>query len=280
VRVVPHVLYSMKNKILLIETILISFFIISIIFLEYAKEILLWNNFWLNAAGNILIALASGLCVGVVFELFVRKTQRNETFEIAKLSKELEQAGFDQYQPEFKDFGSELKRLLKKSTIIEMYLTYGKTFFNQISPELLDAFKRKNCEINIFIISENNFFLSALANLWSKIGDEYNEAGLKRKIQETSSLLIRLANTAYEGKSHADVKIFKLQHNPINFSFYRFDDYLIFCPTKLTERKEYRAMTMICHKSNSNDIFNWVLEELAFIKNQSNSTIQIFPDQS
>ena len=267
----------MKNKILLIETILIALTIVLIIFLEYAKKVLFWDNFWLYAAGNILIALASGLSIGIVFELFVRKAQRNETFEVAKLSKELEQAGFEQYQPEFKDFSSEFKTLLKSSLEIDMYLTYGKTTFNLISPELLAAFKRKNCRINIFIIGEDNPFLKSLASLWARIGEEYNEEGLRRKIQETSDLLIRLANSALLDKNHADIRIFKLKYNPINFSFYRFDDYLIFCPTKLTERKEYRAMTLVCRKANSNDIFNWVLDELNYIKNQADSTIQLFP---
>jgi hypothetical protein len=277
VKVALRVLFSMKNKILLIETILISSIIVLIIFLEYAKRVLGWDNFWFYAAGNILIALASGLSIGIIFELFVRKAQRDETFEIAKLSKELERSGFEQYQPEFKDFSNEFKELLKKSLEIDMYLTYGKTIFNLISPELLDAFKRKNCRINIFIIGEENPFLRSIANLWSRIGEEYNEDGLRRKIQETSELLIRLANTALVDKYHADIKIFKLQYNPINFSFYRFDDYLLFCPTKLTERKEYRAMTIVCRKANSNDIFHWVLDELNHIKNQPDSIIKIFP---
>lgn len=271
----------MKNKILIIEILIASLTVIAIIFLEYAKEVLLWNNLWVNAGGNILIAIASGLCIGIVFELFVRKAQRDETFTIAKLSKELEQAGIEKYEPEFKDFGNELKQLLKKSLIIDMYLTYGGTFFNQISPDLLDVFKRKNCEVNIFIFSENNPFLSSLANLWSRIGSEYNEEGLKRKIQESTNLLLRLANTAYQGDIHADIKIFKLLNNPTNFSFYRFDDQLVFCPTKLTERKEYRAPTLICRKSNQNDIFNWIMDELSYIKKAGdNSTNQIFPEHS
>lgn len=262
----------MKNKILNIELIIFGISILA--FLLIGGE-----ELWKSGATDIFLAISTSLSVGIIYELFVRKNQRDETLEIANLSKELVYSGIKEYKPEFRDFLPDFKIRLKKASTIDMYLTYGLTLFTNISSDLAEIFKKRNVDINIFILSPDNPFLASYSNLWKIIDETYNLEGLKRKIAESISLLNRLATKAYEENQHANIKIHILNYNPINFSFYRFDDLIVFCPTKLTERKESPAMTIICKKSNQNDVYNWIINELEHIKRDPKATTIVFPNE-
>lgn len=251
---------------------------LSTLLLDYGTIKWGWDQFWINWINNIVLASISGLSVGIIYELFLRKNMRDEILSLVNIKRNIDNSGIQDYFLEFKNYINEIKNYLQKSKTIDIYLSYGSTIFNILSADLSDAFKRKNTTINIFVLDKNNPFVDSLGNLWGKIDKTYDKEGIKNKIDSTLALLIRLADTAYEAEDHAVVNIFTLKYHPINYSFYKFDEIILFCPSKVHEEKEFRAISLICKNHNKNDLFNWVNDELEYIKVHKDTTLNmIFP---
>lgn len=267
--------FRFRNRILGIELFLFLVLLFIYLVLQIGSQIWSWNKFITSLVSNIDIALLAGTGAGLVFEIFIRKDQGEEILNLVNLRKQIVDSGIKEYYPDFRDI--DLQRKMRSASTIDMYFTYGRTLINRIFPILEERMKDPNVKLNIYFCSEENPFLGGLGNLWGKYGDLYNRENLVKKIQEVKKTLLDLVNNLENrGKLEAKVGIFGLNYHPFTYSFYRFDNEIILCPTKLTEDKNYRPISIIVSEENETDIFHWCLGELEFIRNQEGALTTIY----
>jgi hypothetical protein len=268
-------LFRIKNRILGIELFLFTILLFIYFVLQIGSHIWSWNEFVTSLFLNIVIALLAGTGAGLVFELFIRKDQGEEILNLVNLRKQIVDSGIKEYYPDFRDI--DLNSRMRSAKAIDIYFTYGRTLINRIFPTLEERMKDPNVKLNIYFCSEENPFLEGLGSLWGKYGDLYNKASLIKKIQEVKRALLDLIGKLDKrGELKAQVKIYGLKYHPSTYSFYRFDNEIILCPTKLTEEKNYRPISIIVSKQNENDIYHWCLGELEYIRKQENALATIY----
>lgn len=260
-----------NRKVLFVELIGFLIGLVALTSIQYAIINKYWDITWLNYFSNIITALMTGIAVGIFFELFVRKEQSKELLELVDLKENLRKAGITKYFNDFRNV--DLKNYLETAKNIDMYFSYGRTLISQLYPVLEKKFMDKEAKINIFFLTENNPFLTGLGNLWGKYSDRYNTENIKEKINEVRNGLLELIqNVKKKGKDKiASVNIYGLKYHHISYSFYRFDDTIIFNPTKLTEDKNFRPISLICNDTNNDDLYRWCMSELDYIKKQQDA---------
>ncbi|MBW2037808.1 MAG: hypothetical protein JRI41_10090 [Deltaproteobacteria bacterium] len=191
------------------------------------------------------------------------------------MKKQMVDSGIKEYYPDFRNI--DFRGKLHSANHIDMYFTYALTVIKNVFPILEARMKDDNVRLNIFFLSQDNPFLDGFGNLWGKYNDLYNKENLIKKIGEVRSLLLGLVNKLEDGNElKAKVGIFEINYHPVTYSFYRIDDEIIFCPTKLTEDYNLRPISIVVSDKNENDIFHWCLKELEFIKKKDNALTTIY----
>jgi hypothetical protein len=214
---------------------------------------------YINILSSFTVAILTSILVGIYFELFTREEVSNSMLHHFGLSKEVINAGLLRYYSSFSDF--DFRGHLSKAKIVDMYLTYGQTLFNNYNDTIIEFAKTKNKQLNIFIYHEDNIFVNALEQHWN-----YNslQTGTRQKIIETKTMLINQFNELNRTKKlKAKVTLVFLKRHPVFYSFYRFDDLLLLCPSKISHVKAVKPFAFLFKKTEQgDDVYNKCMVEL------------------
>lgn len=219
---------------------------------------------------EIVIVATAAFLVSAYFEYYLRKEISNEFIKIIEMKEEFGKSGIEKYISNFKDI--ELRAYFKNDIKkVDIYLNFGSTVFNLISDSISNYCKKKDVELNIYMLSPENKFIIGLGELWGKTNPIYSEQGIKTKINNTISML----STTFEelkakNELNAKIRIYLLKRNPVFYSFYRFDDEMIYVPLKHVENKDLIPLSLIVKKTiNTDGIYNKSMQELEMIKNDT-----------
>jgi len=267
--------FKFKRRIFGIEFFLFIVCLVTYLFLEIGKQLWDWNEFAVKLSSNVSIALLAGLGAGLIFEIFIREKQGEEILDLVKLKSEMLDSGIKEYYFDFRNI--DLREKLRSATNIDMYFTYGHTLVKTVYPILEERMKDSNVKLNIFLLSKENPFLDAFGNLWGKYNELYNKENLIKKIDEVTTLLSSLLDKLkVANELKAKVGIFEINYHPVTYSFYRIDNEIVFCPTKLTEDYNFRPISIIVTNRNETDIYHWCLREIEYIKKRNGALTKIY----
>lgn len=280
VKVVRLVLYNATNMNSLFKknlylTIAIVFLISTLLLLTIEGA---WKD-WEMIKGfleEIIIVTSAAIIVGLYFEFKLRREISLEFTRIIEIKEKFGKSGIVKYFSNFND--ADIRSYFdKKSNKIDIYVNYANTFFKSIEDKLETICKRDDLELNIFLLSQDNKFISGLGELWGKSNKEYDETGIKSKIESTCNLLKKLfERLKSEELLKARIKVYVLKRHPVFHSLYRFDDEMFYVPLKVIESKSFIPFTFLVHKTiNSDGIYYKCMQELENIKQDQNS-VDIF----
>ncbi|PJJ47894.1 hypothetical protein [Hymenobacter chitinivorans] len=222
---------------------------------------------YINILSNVSIAILTGVLVGLYFEIFTREEVYNNMLQHFNISKEVINAGLTEYYPSFSDFN--FRNYLVKSNRVDMYLTYGQTLFNTYNDTLINIAKQKGKELNIYIYHHDNIFIDALEQHWANGGTTSNT---RQKILDTRNMLVLQFNDLKARKQlKAKVRLILMKRHPVFYSFYRFDDSILFCPSKISHVKAVKPFAFLFKKTNNDEcVFNKCMTELESVTSDPN----------
>lgn len=259
-----------------VNKVLFSLLIVTLILL-FAVETNWFSEFegrYKSYFGDILLAIVTGTIVGIVLNYLVLEEQQEENKKLLNIGSNVIESGFSKFHPTYKVH--EVEELLSSSKQVDFYVTYADRTLGILEHAIKKKLREPDFNINIYLMHEDNPFLASLANLWGKDDSNYDLDGLKQKINRVVKDLARLKNSLSREKSyHNNLNVYKLKYHPVFFSFYRFDDKLIFVPAKLIEPKNINipSFTFI-NTGKESDIYNWCMEQLTFINRMSESSLE------
>lgn len=230
------------------------------------------SHLWTDVLKEFLLVISAAVIVSMYFENRLRGEISHEFETILKTKDEFARGGIAKYYASFDDVNIQ-SFFVKKPSKIDIYVTYGHSLFDKISPQLKEAAQRKDLELNIYMFSIENPFIDGLGQLWGKANQDYNSEGIKLKIDSTLRMLDNLfGDLKSAGNLNATVSITQLKRHFVFYSFYRFDDEIIYVPSKLVEDKSYRPISFLVKRTSGLEgIFNKCLHELNIIKNDKDS---------
>ncbi|GAB3636407.1 hypothetical protein GCM10027422_19970 [Hymenobacter arcticus] len=245
--------------------------LLALVFLfEYLKTVYKIGiaNTSINVVFNILLAILTGLIVGIYFDLSSRSEIADNMLKHFEMSKEVLGAGIMKYYQNFSDF--DLRKAVSNSNDIIIYLTYGQTTFSNIRDSLDIVAKRKST-IKIFMYHEDNEFINGLGKHWGANDPNYNVMRIKQRVLESQQTL-----TSYFGELKkkkllkAKVQIFLMKKHPVFYSFYKLDDHILFCPSKISTDKSVKPMALYVRDNGNNGcIFRKCMDEIKGVIEES-----------
>ncbi len=269
----------MMNKLLkknVFLTILIVFLICALLLLGIEGGLNDWRVLK-EFVKEIIIVVGAAIIVSLYFEFKLRNEISSEFNKILEMKEEFGKAGLVKYFSSFKeiDIRSYFREDIK---VIDIYVTYGNTFFKDIEDRLELICKNNGSQVTIYLMSKNNPFINGLGNLWGRNNSDYNEEGIKAQIDSTITLLKELFDRLQKNNTlKAKIKLVALKYHPVFYSFHRFDDEIIFVPTKIIENRSFKPMSFLCRKTlHADGIFNKCIAELESIKSEQDSLEIIF----
>lgn len=224
--------------------------------------------------GNLVSQLGLGILIGLIPSVMIGfiffKEQFEKQLQVLGVSKEIINAGVTEYYDKWDE--QILKDRLKDSKEVEIYMTYGATVIKNLSREILRRLEEKDFNVKFYIMHEDNPFVESLGSFWSKDNSDYDSEGIKSRIKESVNELSTIkSNSESDNMLNGKIEVFKLKYHPIFFSFYRFDDEVVFVPTKNVERKAYQVPSFVCKKLSDKGLYNWCVNQIEFIRDQSNN---------
>jgi hypothetical protein len=257
-------------------TIIIVFLICTLLLLGIEGG---WNDWSIlkEMFKEIIIVLGAAIIVSLYFEFRLRNEISSEFNKILEMKEEFGKAGLVKYFSNYKDI--DIRRFFNQDVkIIDIYVNYGNTFFKDVEDKLESFCKKPDGQLSIYILSKDNPFIKGLGNLWGKNNSDYNEDGIKNQIDSTTALLKNLFEGLKTKNSlKAKVRLISLKRHPVFYSFQRFDDEIIYVPSKLIENKSFKPLSFLCRKTiHADGIFNKCITELEIIKSEKDSIEIIF----
>jgi len=225
---------------------------------------------------NISSAIIASILVGIYYDNSIRRELSDEILSKVKLRDEVVRSGIVSYYSSFTDIP--LRNYFESSKNVEIYVHYAQTLFNQIGDILEKFVQVKKNELNIFLLHEDNKFLVGLGAHWGFNDIESDENHLKNKINASTQLLLKtFKDLQSKNKLKAKIRIYKLKRHPVFYSFYFFDDYIIFVPSKLVQNKNFKPLAFIAKKGNSDgDIYDKCFAEINDIKSTVDAIEEVF----
>ncbi|MEQ9307924.1 MAG: hypothetical protein RLN90_00610 [Balneolaceae bacterium] len=245
---------------------IIALFIISLILIGVNETNAFsdWDINWKSFSKDLGYGILIGLIPSVLIGFLAFREQFNKQLEVLGVSRQIIDSGFTQYYDEWDE--TILRNKLEESNEVDIYFTYGSTVINTLSRTIAEKLKDRSTIINIYLMDENNPFLVSLGSLWGKDNDKYNAEGLKKRIQSTVEEIKSIKRNLEEDQDYKGViNAYKLKYHPVFFSFYRFNNEIVFLPTKNVERKTYQVPFFICKKLNSRGVYNWCMSQINYI---------------
>lgn len=256
---------------------ILFFLLIITLILLFAVETNFFSEFegrYTSYFADILLAVVTGTIVGIVLNYLVLEEQQEENKKLLNIGSNVIESGFSKYHPTYKVH--DLEELLSSSKNVDFYVTYADRTLGILEHALKKKLRDPDFNINIYLMHKDNPFLVSLGSLWGKNDSSYDLDGLKQKIDRVLKDLVRLKKSLIREKSdHNNLNVYKLKYHPVFFSFYRFDDKLVFIPTKLIEQKNINIPSFNFNNTGKDsDIYNWCMSQLDIIKDDSTSSLE------
>jgi hypothetical protein len=221
-----------------------------------------YNTFLYDLGYAILIGLIPSVLIGYISF----KWQFERQLEVLNVSKNIIDAGVSDYNENWNPLI--LEGRLKDAKNVEMYMTYGRTVINNIRLSLKSKLQDEGFSIKIYIIDEKNPFVEYLGSFWAKDNNKYNSDGIRTGIGDSLEELKTIKeNLKKNGTLNGNIEIYKLKYHPVFFSFYRFDDEIVFVPTKNVVKKNHPISSFVCNKTSDGGLFNWCNDQINEIRN-------------
>lgn len=236
------------------------------------------NQTWFLWVSGIISSLFGAILVGVYYDYVQKEAISNEHLEIMNYLNEKNSSGIIKYFGNFMDSIKDISIETSESKRIDIYLTYGYTILNTLSHQISFALSKKDTEINIYLMSDENPFSKSYSKFWFNNDDNDK---FKQKSEET----IRLLKGKYKQLKRTNAlngkfNVYLNKKSPVNYSFYLFDDKLFFVPSKNTQSKEFSPICILAQKTSvENALFNKVDKELEILKSNEVFDLIKFDDE-
>ncbi|MCL3779516.1 hypothetical protein EMN47_03845 [Prolixibacteraceae bacterium JC049] len=221
-------------------------------------------SIWIFGSDNqlLLVAISIGtsiyasFLVGAFFQNLMKEDFSKEHFMIMQHKDALNESGIVKYYGSFKDAVQDLKCSIQRSEKVIMYFAYGYSLLNNLSEELSDMLRRKDSEINIYMLAEDNPFVKTLQDYW-KIKD------FGTKIKDSKEILQnKLKELSNNKELNGELKLYLNKKYPINYSFYICDDEIYVVPSKIYDAKEWVPFAIRAQKTiNKKALYNKFVRE-------------------
>lgn len=221
---------------------------------------------WYNLIVAISTSIVASFIVSAFFQFSLKDEISKEHHSIMEYLNEKNRSGIIKYYGSFKSANEEIKKSILNTKKVDIYLMYGNTILNSLSDELSLILSKKETTVNIYLMDKENPFLKASASVWSEKNESYTIEKISAKIDSTTKLFQEKINhLKSEGSLNGTLKLFSNLKNPVNYSFYLFDDKIFFVPAKNVSTKEFIPLTLMATKtpeSNKNALYNKIRKEL------------------
>lgn len=218
---------------------------------------------WTLIINAISTSIIASFLVGAYFQFNIKDEISKDHIEIIRIKDELNKSGILKYYGSFKDCIMDLKEDVLKSKKITIYLNFGNTILNLLSDELVESYKKEK-DIRIFILNNDNKFIEGLGALWGSNNHDYDKEGIIKKIDSSlNSLKAAIKEVKSKNELKANIEIYQLRLNPVFYSFYILDDKIYYTPSKIVASKNFPPLTILAQKtSNKGSIYNKCSYEL------------------
>lgn len=222
---------------------------------------------------EVLLAILTGSIVGVALNKFILNEQQEEQLKLLNISSNVLKSGFEEYYTTFEEV--DLIDMMKSSNRVDIYVTYADHTIGNLSRTIKEKLKDRDFRLEIFITDKENPFLASYAQLWEKDDPNYNLEGIRDKIDNVLATLKTVKNNLIAEQAYNDnLGVYSIRYHPVFFSFYRFDDHIVYVPTKLIETKNIKIPAFrFTNTGEESAIYHWCMKQLQFIKDQDKQAL-------
>lgn len=216
---------------------------------------------WVTAA---IVSVLTSFLLGAFFQFSIQDEISKEHLSIMEFLNEKNKSGILKYYGSFKNSVEEIKKELRQSKQTNIYVVYGYTIFNDLSEEISFKLSQAESVVNIYIMDPENAFVKSYSKHW------YEDDGekVKLKIEESKNLLLKKTrDLSKRGNFKGELNIYLNKVNPVNYSFYLFDNKVFYVPSKNVTTKEFIPLCIMAEKtSDPSAIYNKIAMELDMMK--------------
>lgn len=233
---------------------------------------------WISFLINLTTAITAGIVVGIYFDLSVRRELTDEILSKIRLKEELIKSGLVEYHSSWTSIKPKLPIYFNKAKKVDIYANYASTVLNDLDEALNRFLQIKKNEINIYILHDKNPFIPGLGAHWGFENEGTDEERIRQKI---SSSIETLRNVCKElsgkNKLKAKIGVYQLTRHPVFYSFYRFDNLVVFVPSKIVQAKSFKPMSFVAINSEyDDDLYKRCSAELEDIKLSKDAITKVF----
>ncbi len=211
-----------------------------------------WKNckVWQTVLQNIGALFIVTVAIGLLWELFGKRSFLDEVLSKAQISKEITFAGITQITDSF-HHNIDWKTYFHTVNKLDIFFAYGRTWRNTYTEELQKVASREEARIRIVLPDpEDKQVIAELARRF-----KYTDSEMKKLIEEAETFFRNLSNSA--GANGAQIDIWFLPAVPY-FSFYRFDRVGILA--LYTHRRERSPVpTFVCEMGGT--LYDYIRKE-------------------
>lgn len=234
---------SIKNVLIKFSFYVISLFIgLGIFLLLWTSNDELWvnNTFWQTILRELGAFIAISFTISLFWDVFGRKQLLDNVLDVTSLSDEIQQSGLIKIIENFPDY-DKWQDHFTKSNILDIVFSYGSGWRSNLKITLGEFVSKKGNRIRVIMPDPNDSLtMKELARRFT-----YEETSLISKIQEAEVDFKDLASKAE--KNGASVEIWFIPA-AITYSFYRFNDLLIFAMFTHRQEKRIKVPSFVCEK--------------------------------
>jgi hypothetical protein len=222
--------------------------------------------FWTVPASLLTAVLASAL-VGIIYDVFFRRRQIDDTVRLTRYSVSLFNAGIEEYVLSFRQQG--FGELITKSEHVDVCFVYGSTWLQTNMEHLRALFANPRATVRFFLADPSNTtYMKVLEQSWRSPADaSYTAADIRKRITRSLS---EIANEIQSAAATVECHVISA---PITFSFYRFDDELLYVPMKLCRDKHYPVPALRCRRSGGDCLYGWVMGQINELVNEGSTRL-------
>lgn len=211
-----------------------------------------WKNYkvWQTVLQNVGALLMVTVALGLLWELYGKRSFLDEVLSKAQISKEISFAGITKITDSF-HHELDWKTYFRTVNKLDIFFAYGHTWRNTYNEELQKVASRKGARIQIVLPDpEDRQVIVELARRFNYSDDE-----MKRVIMEAETYFRNLSKSV--GDNGAQIDIWFLPAAPL-FSFYRFDRVGILA--LYTHRRERVSVpTFVCEMGGT--LYDYIRKE-------------------